>query len=155
MAPYSKRILFALKSMVKRVDTQQCLITAGKRMGRRIIPNYLKPTYRHTILESTVVVGIRAVRNVSCLAVGTLKKKGLKQANTSMSHNSLFQPFYFMSMEVLASCKKIDFKMRPDLGCATLKASRKVDLDNPSVCLSVCLSCCRFSPRALTGVRVN
>ena len=35
----------------------------------------------------------------------------------------------------------IDFEIRSDLGCTTLKTSRnKVVLDNPSVCLSVCLT---------------
>jgi len=43
--------------------------------------------------------------------------------------------------------QKIDFEIRPDLGCTALKTSRKVILDNPSVCLSV--------SRDLTGVRVN
>jgi len=45
--------------------------------------------------------------------------------------------------------QKIDFEIRLDLGCTAPKTSRKVVLDNPSVCLSVCLavclSCCRFS----------
>ena len=54
--------------------------------------------------------------------------------------------------------QKIDFEIRPDLGCTTPETSRKVVLDNPSVCLSVCLSvcpsCCRFSANS-TGVRVK
>jgi len=45
--------------------------------------------------------------------------------------------------------QKNDFDIRSDLGCTTLETSRKVVLDNPSVCQSVCLSdrlsCCRFS----------
>jgi len=44
---------------------------------------------------------------------------------------------------------KIEFEIRPDFGCTDLKTSRKVVLDNPSVCLAVAF------PRALTGVRVN
>jgi len=39
--------------------------------------------------------------------------------------------------------QKIEFEIRPDLGCKTFKTSRKVGFDNPSVC--VCLSCCSFS----------
>ena len=52
---------------------------------------------------------------------------------------------------------KIDFEMRPHLGCATLKISRKMVFDNPSVCLSVRPSVLlSLFPRALTaGVRVN
>jgi len=38
--------------------------------------------------------------------------------------------------------QKIDFEIRPDLGCTNLKTSRKVVLDNPSVCLSVSPSVC-------------
>ena len=48
----------------------------------------------------------------------------------------------------IAIVQKVDFEIRPDLGCTTLKTSRKVVLDNPSVCLSL-------FPRALTCVRVN
>jgi len=36
--------------------------------------------------------------------------------------------------------QKIEFEIRPDLGCTTFKTSRKVVLDNPSVCVSVYLS---------------
>jgi len=38
--------------------------------------------------------------------------------------------------------QKIEFEIRPDLGCTVLKKSRKVVLDKPSVCLSVYLSAC-------------
>ena len=38
-------------------------------------------------------------------------------------------------MEVLASCKKIEFEIRLYLGCTTIETSRKVVLDNTSVCL--------------------
>ena len=38
--------------------------------------------------------------------------------------------------------QKIEFEIRPYLGCTTFKTSRKVVLDNPSVCLSVCASVC-------------
>jgi len=48
--------------------------------------------------------------------------------------------------------QKIQFEIRPGLGCTTFKTSRKVVLDNPSVCLSVLLY---PFPQALTGVRVN
>ena len=57
--------------------------------------------------------------------------------------------FYFHVNGSISIVQKIDVEIRPDLGCTTLKTSRKVVLDNPSVCLSVCpsvcLSCCRFS----------
>jgi len=36
-------------------------------------------------------------------------------------------------MEVFGIVQKIDFEIRPDMGCTTLKTSRKVVLDNPSV----------------------
>ena len=48
--------------------------------------------------------------------------------------------FYFHVNGSIGIVQKIDFEIRPDLGCATLKTSRKVVLDNLSVCLSVCLA---------------
>ena len=57
--------------------------------------------------------------------------------------------YYFHVNGSIGIVQKIDFEIRPDLWCTTPKTSRKVVLDNPSVCLSVCLavclSCCRFS----------
>jgi len=52
--------------------------------------------------------------------------------------------FYFHVNGSIAIVQKIDSEIRPDLGCTTLKTSRKVVLDNPSlcVCLSVCPSVC-------------
>jgi len=47
--------------------------------------------------------------------------------------------FTFMSHKSVGIVKK-KFEIRPDLGCSTFKTSRKLILDNPSVCLSVCLS---------------
>jgi len=44
---------------------------------------------------------------------------------------------YFHVNGSIGIVQKIDFEIRPDLGCTTLKMSRKVVLDNPSVCLSV------------------
>ena len=66
------------------------------------------------------------------------KKQGMKQANISMCHDSLFQPFYFHVNGSIGIVQKIEFKIRPDLRCTTFKTSRKVVLDNPSECLSVC-----------------
>ena len=70
--------------------------------------------------------------------------------------------YYFHVNGSIGIVPKIEFEIRPNLGCATLKTSRKVVLENPSVCLclsvrpsvwpSVLLS---LFPRALTGVRVN
>jgi len=48
--------------------------------------------------------------------------------------------FYFHVNGSIGIVQKIDFEIRPDLGCTTLKTSRKVVLDNPSVCLTVCLA---------------
>jgi len=45
-----------------------------------------------------------------------------------------------MSHGSVGIVQKIDFEIRPDLGCTTFKTSRKVVLDNPSVCLSLCLA---------------
>ena len=50
--------------------------------------------------------------------------------------------FYFHVNGSIGIVQKIDFEIRPDLGCTTPKTSRKVVLDNPSVCLSVCLCVC-------------
>jgi len=47
--------------------------------------------------------------------------------------------FISMSHGSVGIVRKIDFVIRPDLGRATFKTSRKVILDNPSVCVSVCL----------------
>ena len=68
--------------------------------------------------------------------------------------------FYFHVNGSIGIVQKIDFEIRPNLGCKTPKTSRKVVLDNPSVCVSVCLSFClsvllSLFPRALTGVRFN
>jgi len=46
--------------------------------------------------------------------------------------------YYFHVNGSIGIVQKIDFEIRPDLGCTTPKTSRKVALDNPSVCLSVC-----------------
>ena len=62
--------------------------------------------------------------------------------------------FYFHVNRSIGIVQKIDFEIRPDLGCTTLKTSRKVVLDNPSVCLSVCLAVA-FPASYLTGVRFN
>jgi len=63
---------------------------------------------------------------------------------------------YFHVNGIIGIVQKNDFEIRPDLGCTTLKTSRKVVLDNPSVCLSVRPSVLlSLFPRALTGVRVN
>jgi len=68
-----------------------------------------------------------------------LTKKGRKQLSWDMEVLACFRPgCTSMSMEVLASCKKNDFEIRPDLGCTTIETSRKVVLDDMSVCLSVC-----------------
>ena len=68
--------------------------------------------------------------------------------------------YYFHVNGSIGIVQKIDFEIRPDLGCTTPKTSRKVVLDDPSVCLSVCLSgrlsvLLSLFPRALTGVRLN
>ena len=44
-----------------------------------------------------------------------------------------------MSHGSVGIVQKIDFEIRPDLGCTNFKTSRKLVLDNSSVCLSVCL----------------
>jgi len=56
--------------------------------------------------------------------------------------NASFSTFYFHVNGSIGIVQKIDFEIRPDLGCTTLKTPRKVVLDNPSVCLSVCPSVC-------------
>ena len=54
-----------------------------------------------------------------------------------------FMYLYFTSDNgSIGIVQKIDFEIRPDLGCTTLKTSRKVVLDNPSVCQSVRPSVC-------------
>ena len=50
--------------------------------------------------------------------------------------------FYFHVNGSIGIVQKIEFEIRPDLGCTTPETSRKVVLDNPSVCLSVCLAVC-------------
>ena len=50
--------------------------------------------------------------------------------------------YYFHVNGSIGIVQKINFEIRPDLGCTTLKSSRKVVLDNPSVCLSVWVSVC-------------
>jgi len=61
--------------------------------------------------------------------------------------------YYFHVNGSIGIVQKIDFEIRPDLGCTTPKTSRKVVLDNPSVCLSGRLSVLlSLFPRALTGV---
>jgi len=49
---------------------------------------------------------------------------------------------YFHVSGSIGIVQKIDFEIKPDLGCTTPKTSRKVLLDNPSVCLSVWPSVC-------------
>jgi len=86
-----------------------------------------------------------------------------------LTHNR-HRLYYFHVNGSIGIVQKIDYEITPDLGCTTLKTSKEVGLDNPSVCLPVCLSVCpsvRLSgcltvclamslfPRALTGVRVN
>ena len=52
-----------------------------------------------------------------------------------------FLEYYFhVNGSIIGIVQKIDFEIRPNLGCTTPKTSRKVVLDNPSVCLSVCLA---------------
>ena len=64
--------------------------------------------------------------------------------------------FYFHVNGSIGIVQKIDFEIRPDLGCTTLKTSRKVVLDNPSVCLSVWPSVLlSLFLQAPTGVRFN
>ena len=50
--------------------------------------------------------------------------------------------FYFHVNGSIGIVQKIDFEIRPDLGCSTPKSSGKVVFGNPSVCLSVCLAVC-------------
>jgi len=45
-----------------------------------------------------------------------------------------------MSHEIIGIVQKLEFEIRLDLGCTTMETSRKVVLDNPAVCLSVCLA---------------
>jgi len=53
--------------------------------------------------------------------------------------------FYFHVSGSIGIVQKIEFEIRPDLGCTTFKTSRKVVLDNPSVCLSCCILFCKLS----------
>jgi len=53
---------------------------------------------------------------------------------------SSFFVFYFHVNGSIGIVQKIDIEIRPELGCTTPKTSRKVVLDNPSVCLYVCLA---------------
>ena len=48
--------------------------------------------------------------------------------------------YYFHVNGRIGIVQKIDFEIRPNLGCTTSKTSRKVVLNNLSVRLSVCLS---------------
>ena len=52
----------------------------------------------------------------------------------------LYFSFYFHVNGSIGIVQKFDFEIRPDLGCTTPKTARKVVLDNPSVCLAVCLA---------------
>jgi len=61
--------------------------------------------------------------------------------------------FYFHVNGRIGILQKIDFEIRPDLGCTTLKTSRKVVLNNPSVCLYVCFFC--FRAASLGGGGLN
>jgi len=90
----------------------------------------------------------------------TVKNSELRLAHFPTSNTETPRKvFYFHVNGSIGIVQKIDFEIRPNLGCTTPK-SRKVVLDNPSVCVSVCLSG-RLSvflslfPRALTGVRFN
>ena len=72
-----------------------------------------------------------------------------------------FRPvfFFFFLVHVLWKCwhrakNRIRDTVRSDLGTTTLKTSRKVVLDNPSVYVSVCVLLSLF-PRTLMGVRLN
>jgi len=88
----------------------------------------------------------------------------MRRKLTFMNEECFLPSFYFHVNGSIGIVQKIEFEIRPDLGCTTPETSRKVVLDNPSVCLSVCLSV-RLSvwpsvllslfPRALTGVRFN
>ena len=53
-------------------------------------------------------------------------------------YNNFLIKYYFHVNGSIGIVQKIDFEIRPDLGCTTLRTSRKVVLDNPSAsCLSV------------------
>jgi len=47
---------------------------------------------------------------------------------------------YFPASGRIGIVQKIEFEIRSDLGCTTFKTSRKVVLNNPPVCVSVCLA---------------
>ena len=70
--------------------------------------------------------------------MGSLKLIKLRLYRTGQPQSGSFNS---MSNGSVGIVQKIDFEIRPDLGCTALKTSRKAVLDN----LSVCLSCCRFS----------
>jgi len=94
---------------------------------------------------------------VSLGFIPNLLTKGYQIWNKLAGISELFSTlidflFYFYVNGSIGIVQKIDFEIRPDLGCTTLKTSRKVVLDNPPVCLSVLLS---LFPRALTGVRFH
>ena len=48
--------------------------------------------------------------------------------------------YYFHFNGSIGIVQKIEFEIRPDLGCTTFKTSRKVAFDYPSVGLCICLS---------------
>ena len=65
----------------------------------------------------------------------------LYEANDGHGSIGLLQArFYFHANGSIGIVQKIDFEIRPNLGCTTPKTSRKMVLDNPSVCQSVCLA---------------
>ena len=61
-----------------------------------------------------------------------------EQMSVFKNDQNTYYPYYFHVNGSIGVVQKIDFEIRPDLGCTTPKTSRKVVLDNPSVCLSVC-----------------
>jgi len=101
-----------------------------------------------------------AVKLLTSLLNNSLNLITSKVCSIAIPTNHLRASFWFAEYEItfyfhvngsIGIVQKIDFEIRPDLGCTTPKTSRKVVLDNPyvcvclSVCLTVCLSCCRFS----------
>jgi len=50
--------------------------------------------------------------------------------------------YYFHVNGSIGIVQKIDFEIRPDLGCTTLNTPRKVVLDNQGVCVCVCVCVC-------------
>ena len=58
-------------------------------------------------------------------------------------------------IEVFSILQKLEFEIKPDLGCTACKTSRKVVLDNPSLCVCVCRHVClavAFAANSLKGV---